>query len=131
MVSPTSVAAPCKLELTAMVRIGATGEIFSFLAMAIPTGASISTVATLSTKADTRPANNASAMMSHLTLGSRAARRSDRRLGILERIKRSTVPMVPASISSTFQSTAPAISPSGTIPSRTKTAAAASAEIAR
>ena len=114
-----------------MARMGATGEIFSFLAMATPTGASISTVATLSTKADTRPANRARAMMSHFTLGSRATSRSDRRLGMLDRINRSTVPMVPASISSTFQSTAPGISPRGTMPSTRKIPAAARAEIAR
>ena len=131
MVSPTSVAAPCKLELTAMARMGCTGEIFSFLEMASPTGASISTVATLSTKAETSPANSASAMMSHFTLGSTDTSLSDRRFGILERMNRSTVPIVPASISSTFQSTASATSPTGTMPISTKAAAAANAAVAR
>ena len=131
VVSPTSVAAPCKLELTALARIGCTGEIFSFLEMASPTGASISTVATLSTKADTSPANSASAMMSHFTLGSTATSRSDRRFGILDRMNRSTVPMVPASIISTFQSTVPATSPNGTIRRSRNSAAADRADTAR
>ena len=57
VVAPTSVAAPCRLEDTAMERIMGTGEIFSCLQTARPTGAIISTVATLSIKADTAPAN--------------------------------------------------------------------------
>ena len=67
-----------------MVRIGATGEVFSFLAIAIPTEGKHQHNGHIVHKwADTRHANNASAMMSHLTLGSRATRQSDRRLGIL------------------------------------------------
>ena len=52
VVSPTSVAAPCRLEETAIERIIGTGEIFSFLQIAMPTGATISTVATLSINAE-------------------------------------------------------------------------------
>ena len=56
MVSPTSVAAPCRLEETEMARIMGTGETSSFLHTARPTGAIISTVATLSIKAEMTPA---------------------------------------------------------------------------
>ena len=56
VVSPTRVAAPCRLEETAMDRIIPTGLIFSFRQMASPTGATISTVATLSIKALMMPA---------------------------------------------------------------------------
>ena len=58
VVSPTRVAAPCRLEETAMDRIMGTGEIFSFLQTAIPTGATMRTVATLSTKAEITPAKS-------------------------------------------------------------------------
>ena len=65
VVSPTSVAAPCRLEDTAMAMSTGTGEIFSLRAMARPTGATIKTVATLSTKALMTPANNASMHTAH------------------------------------------------------------------
>ena len=48
-----------------------TGEIFSLRAMARPTGATMSTVATLSTKALMTPANSASTHTAHLTSGTR------------------------------------------------------------
>ena len=57
VVSPTSVAAPCRLDETAMDRIIPTGLIFSFRQIAMPTGATISTVATLSMNAEIRPEN--------------------------------------------------------------------------
>ena len=69
VVSPTIVAAPCRLEETAMAINTGTGEIFSFLEIANPTGATISTVATLSTNALTIPANSANTVTAHLTLG--------------------------------------------------------------
>ena len=79
VVSPTMVAAPCKLEDTAMAISTGTGEIFSFREMASPTGATISTVATLSTKALMTPANSASTDTAHLTLGTRTIHRPQRR----------------------------------------------------
>ena len=57
VVSPTSVAAPWRLEETAMLISIPTGLIFSFLQTARPTGATIRTVATLSMKAEMTPAN--------------------------------------------------------------------------
>ena len=65
VVSPTSVAAPCRLEETAMAITSGTGEIFSCFATASPTGATISTVATLSTKAEITPANRPSTTAAH------------------------------------------------------------------
>ena len=114
-----------------MAMMGSTGEMFSFRAMAMPTGASISTVATLSTKADTSPAKRASTMISRFTLGMAFTRWSLSRSGILERMKRSTVPMVPQSIIRTFQSTAARASPAGTMPMPTNSAAAATGAIQR
>jgi hypothetical protein len=54
-VSPTSVAAPCKFEDTAILIITGIGDIFAFFEIAIPIGASIKTVATLSIKAEIKP----------------------------------------------------------------------------
>ena len=71
VVSPTMVAAPCRFEETAMAISTGTGEIFNLREMARPTGATISTVATLSTKALITPANSASTVTAHLTLGTR------------------------------------------------------------
>ena len=79
-----------------------TGEIFSFLEMASPTGATIKTVATLSTKALITPAKRAKAVTAHLTLGTFVIRSSARRAGIRLSINRVTVPMVPPIISSTL-----------------------------
>ena len=84
-----------------------TGEIPSFLAMARPTGATISTVATLSTKALITPANRASAVTAHITLGTRFSSSSASRVGIRLSMKRLTSPMVAPIISSTLKSTAP------------------------
>ena len=55
VVSPTRVAAPWRLEETAMDRIIPTGLIFSFRHTAMPTGATMSTVATLLIKAEMTP----------------------------------------------------------------------------
>ena len=106
VVSPTRVAAPCKLDATAMAMMPGTGDISSFLERLSAMGATISTVATLSTNALTNPANRESAMIAHLTLGIRAMSRSASRAGILDSMNRATMPMVPAIIMSTFQSIA-------------------------
>ena len=119
VVSPTRVAAPCRLEDTEMQISMATGDIFSFLQMASPTGAIMRTVATLSTKADTMPANRDMATATHITLGVFLSIRSARRLGILDSMNRNTVPMVPASIMRTFQSMALAIRLTGMMPRAT------------
>ena len=79
-----------------------TGEIFSLRAMARPTGATMSTVATLSTKALTNPANSASAHTAQRTSGTLAMSSSARRAGILLSMNSDTVPMVPAIISRTL-----------------------------
>ncbi len=112
VVSPTSVAAPCKLDDTAMAMSTGTGDRFSRRAMASPTGATISTVATLSTKALMNPASSASTDTAHRTSGTWAMSSSASRAGILLWIKRKTVPIIPAIISRTLKSTARAASAS-------------------
>ena len=112
VVSPTSVAAPCKLDDTAMAMSTGTGDSFSRRAMASPTGATISTVATLSTKALMNPASKASTDTAHRTSGTWAMSSSASRAGILLWIKRKTVPIIPAIISRTLKSTARAASAS-------------------
>ena len=79
-----------------------TGEMCSLRAMARPTGATISTVATLSTKALMNPANSASIHTAQRTSGTRTMSISARRAGILLSMNSATVPMVPAIISSTL-----------------------------
>ena len=74
VVSPTSVAAPCKLEETAMDRIIGTGLIFSFLQTAMPTGATMRTVATLSMKAEIMPAKRDMKIVTHMTFGALSRR---------------------------------------------------------
>jgi len=81
-----------------------TGLVPSFVAMASATGATISTVATLSTNAEIRPANTDSATATHMMLGVFFSSRSAMRSGILDAMNSETVPIVPASIMSTFQS---------------------------
>jgi len=66
VVSPTKVAAPCRFEETAIAITLGTGDIFSFFAMVTATGATIKTVATLSTKAEIIPANKAKDIMATL-----------------------------------------------------------------
>ena len=127
VVSPTSVAAPCRLEETAMEISIATGEIPSFFAIARPTGAIISTVATLSTKAETTPANSDIATATHITFGVFLRIISAIRLGIWDWMKRETVPIVPASIRRTLKSMASLSEASGTIPLTRNTTALVSA----
>ena len=124
VVSPTSVAAPCRFDETAIARIIGTGEIFSFLQIAIPTGATISTVATLSINAEMNPENSDMRMMTHMTVGALSRRISAIRLGIFERIKNSTRTIVPQIIRRTFQLIAPGMEARGSIPVITKMAAA-------
>ena len=69
-----------------------TGEIFSFLEIASPTGATISTVATLSTNALTTPANSASTVTAHLTLGTFTISTSARYAGIRLSMNSVTMP---------------------------------------
>ena len=126
VVSPTSVAAPCRFEETAMDRIIGMGEIFSFLQTAIPTGATIRTVATLSTNADMNPENRDMKMMTHITFFALSSSQSAIRFGILDCIKKSTRTMVPPIISRTFQLIADRIDPSGRIPLTMKISAVAS-----
>ena len=83
VVSPTRVAAPCRFEDTAMAMITGTGLVFSFFATASPTGATISTVATLSTKAEMMPENRLSATTAHWTLGTFCSSFSAMRAGML------------------------------------------------
>ena len=131
VVSPTSVAAPCRLEETAMQMSSATGEVFSFLAMDSATGAIIRTVATLSTNADTTPAKTDSATATHMTLGVFCSSRSAMRSGIFDSMNSATVPIVPASIRRTFQSMAEKTDPSGIAPETTKMTAEISATYGR
>ena len=79
-----------------------TGDTFSFREIARPTGATISTVATLSTKALITPAKRASAVTAHITLGVLVIISSARRAGIRLSMKRLTRPMVAAIIISTL-----------------------------
>ena len=116
VVSPTRVAAPCRLEDTAMPMMKGTGLVFSFLQICMATGATISTVATLSTKAEMTPENRDSATAAHMTLGTLSIIRSASSSGILLSINRATRPMVPAIISRTLKSMAPKISFTGSIP---------------
>ena len=104
VVSPTRVAAPWRLEETAMAMIMGTGLIFNRLEMAMATGATMRTVATLSTNAEITPANRASITTAHLTLGTWARSTSAIRAGIRDSMNSDTMPMVPAIIISTFQS---------------------------
>ncbi len=127
VVSPTSVAAPCRFDATAMDMILGTGEILSFLQMVSATGATMSTVATLSTKAEMIPANRESETMAHFTFGVFAMMKSAKSDGILESIKRETSPMVPAIIRITFQSTVVNTFENGRIPKATKMVAVAMA----
>ena len=87
MVSPTRVAAPWRLEATEMAMMGETGEMFRRLLTTRATGATIRTVATLSTKAEISPANRDRAMMTHFTLGILSMMWSAIRAGILDLIK--------------------------------------------
>ena len=99
------------------------GETPSFLQMVSATGATMSTVATLSTKAEMIPAKRESETMAHMTLGVFSMMMSARSDGILESIKSDTNPMVPAIMKMTFQSMVVSTSLSGMIPSTTNSVA--------
>jgi len=103
VVSPTRVAAPCRLDETAMETSSGTGEMSSRSAIASATGATIRTVATLSTNAEIMPANRDSATATHMTFGVFLSSLSAIRSGIFDSMKNETVPIVPASIMRTFQ----------------------------
>src|SRR5690606_12681684 len=103
VVSPTRVAAPCRLEEMAMAMMLVTGEMPSFSQMVRATGATMRTVATLSTKAEMSTEKRDREIMAHMTLGMRAINRSDSKDGILAAMNKETVPMVPAIIKITFQ----------------------------
>ena len=95
--------------------------------MASATGATMSTVATLSTKAEMMPANSASATAAICTLGTLSMIISARRAGMRLSMNSCTRPIVPAIISSTFQSIAPKIWSNGSMPVAMKTTAEPSA----
>ena len=105
----------------------ATGEMSNFLAMERATGAIISTVATLSTKAETMPANRLRAMMVARTFFVRSSSRSAISAGMPDSMKRLTRPMVPAIIIRTLKSIAPKTFPAGRMPMTTKITAEARA----
>ena len=123
VVSPTSVAAPWRLEETEMAMSSGTGDMPSRFAMARPTGAIMRTVATLSTKADTIPAKSESAAAAHMTFGVFRSSRSAMRPGMRDSMKSATVPMVPASMRRMFQSIAPGTIMGGRMPEMTNSAA--------
>ena len=116
MVSPTKVAAPCKLDETAIAIINGTGFVFNFLQISRATGAIINTVATLSTNAEITPANKAIATAAHLTLGTFSIIRSASNSGILLSINNATIPIVPAIINRTLKSITPIIFSKDNIP---------------
>ena len=108
--------APSKLENIDIDINEGTGDIFSFLDIAIATGAIISTVATLSIKALTIADVTASKTFIHLTLGDIFIIKSDILLGILLSINKLTVPIVPRIINSTLKSILGIISLTGNKP---------------
>ena len=127
VVSPTSVAAPCKLDDTAIERIMFVGLIFNFRQIASPTGATISTVATLSINALIKPANRDIKIVTHITFLDFSRSRSAKRFGIWESIKYCTMIIVPEIIMRTFQLTVAGKSDNGSIPTAKNTMAVASA----
>ena len=127
VVSPTRVAAPCRLEDTATPMMKGTGFVLSFLQISSATGAIISTVATLSMKAEIIPANRAIATAAARMLLTRSITRSARRAGILLSMKSATRPIVPAIIRITFRSMEGSTFPRGSMPVAMKTSAEPSA----
>ena len=103
-----------------MEMIMLTGFMFSFLQTASPTGATISTVATLSIKAEITPAKRDMLMVTHMTLGHLSSRMSAIRFGILEAMKKSTRIIVPVIIIRTFQLITDRSCEKGRIPERRK-----------
>ena len=104
-----------------------TGLVPSRVAIASATGATISTVATLSTNAEIKPANTDSATATHMMFGVLRSRRSAIRSGIFEAMNSETVPIVPASIIRMFQSICVSASETGSAPEIIMIAADASA----
>ena len=84
--------------------MGATGDMFCFLHIAKATGATISTVATLSIKADTTPAKTAIATIAIFTFLNFESITSAMRIGIFDAMKKDTMPIVPVIIISTLKS---------------------------
>ena len=80
-----------------------TGEIFVFFAISKAIGATIKTVATLSTKAETIPANAANRIMAHLVEETLLIIQSANNAGIPDSINSDTTIIVPAMIMNTFQ----------------------------
>ena len=64
-----------------------TGLMLSFLQIAIPTGATIRTVATLSMKADTMPENRDIRIVTHITFFALLSSSSAIRFGICDSMK--------------------------------------------
>ena len=108
-----------------------TGFIFSFLQISSPTGASISTVATLSTKAEISPEKADRATTAQQAFGTRFRIMSASREGIPVSTNRETSPIVPAIIMITFQFMSGSTSPTGSTPKRTMQTAAPSANQTR
>ena len=127
VVSPVRVAAPSKLENIDMQIIGITGDILDFLATTRTIGAIIKTVATLSIKADTTPANTAKTTVIHLILDVFLIIKSDNNSGIFDSINKETVPAVPNIIKRTLKSISPSNLFSGKIPNMINTIAEKSA----
>ena len=100
--------------------MGFTGDMFSFFDNTIAMGASIKTVATLSIKAEIKPAKRDRHTIIHFTSGTLFIILSAMRCGILDSVKRATKPIVPAIIKITFQSMAKKTSLKGSIPKSTK-----------
>ena len=114
-----------------MAMITGMGLVLICFATARPTGATISTVATLSTKAEISPENRLSATMAQRTSGTIFKRPSAIRWGMPLWMNSSTTTMVPVSIISTFQLMAATAPPMGSMPMTMNTAAALSAMIHR
>ena len=87
VVSPTSVAAPWRFEETAIDSVIGTGDTSSLRQMASPTGATMSTVATLSTNAEINPENNDMKIMTIIMFLDLSRSMSASLFGILESIK--------------------------------------------
>jgi hypothetical protein len=84
-------------------------------------------LATLSIKAEIIPAKSDNEIIAHLTFGIFAMIISASSDGIFDSINSETMPIVPAIIRITFQSTEKKTLPTGRIPKTTKSAADASA----
>lgn len=116
VVFPVSVAAPSWFENIDIHITGITGDILNFLATINTIGAIISTVATLSINADTRPANTAKATVIHFVFEVFLIIYSDSNSGIFDSINSDTVPIVPNIINSTLKSISFSILLTGNIP---------------